>query len=118
MNRIEISVLDPQAALDIFAKTWRNAGAGRSPTPTLACGSLHELFEAITERRLALLRQVAAMDRANVSRLAKASDQDPATVQDDVERMLDLGLLVHDEHGDLRAPYDEIVIHAEIRKAA
>jgi predicted transcriptional regulator len=118
MNRIEISVLDPQAALDTFAKTWRNAGAGRSPTPTLACGSLHELFEAITERRLALMRQVAAMDRANVSRLTKSTDQDPAIVQDNVERMRDLGLLVHDDRGELRAPYDEIVIHAEIRKAA
>jgi predicted transcriptional regulator len=118
MNRIEISVLDPQAALDTFAETWRDAEAGRSPTPTLAFGSLHDLFETITERRLALMRQVAAMDRANVSRLAKASDKDPATVQGDVERMLDLGLLVHDEQGDLRAPYDEIVIHAEIRKAA
>jgi predicted transcriptional regulator len=64
------------------------------------------------------MRQVAAMDRANVSRLTKATDQDPAIVQDNVERMRDLGLLVHDVRGELHAPYDEIVIHAEIRKAA
>lgn len=48
-------------------------------------GSLHDLFEAITEQRLALMRQVAEMDRANVAQLAETLRQTSASIQRDVE---------------------------------
>ena len=56
MNRIEITVMRPQVALNAFAETWRQAQAGEQITPRLAFGSLRELFSAITEKRLELVR--------------------------------------------------------------
>lgn len=118
MNRIEISVLTPEAALAAFAATWHQAEAGRELTPRLAFGSLRELFSAISERRLELLRHVAAHDGLNVRQLARSLDRDYKNVHTDVAALVELGLLERGEQGVLLAPYDEILIHAGIRDAA
>ena len=118
MNRIEISVLKPNAALGAFAETWHAAEAGQEVKPRLAFGSLRELFSAITEKRLDLLRHVAAHERLNVRQLAQSLRRDYKNVHTDVTGLVELGLLERREDGTLSAPYDEIVIHAGIRDAA
>jgi predicted transcriptional regulator len=118
MNRIEISVLKPDAALHAFTKTWHAAEAGHEVVPKLAFGSLRALFSAITERRLDLLRYVAAHEGLNVRQLAKSLGRDYKNVHTDVSSLLELGLLDRDEDGTLSTPYDEIVIYAGIRNAA
>jgi predicted transcriptional regulator len=118
MNRIEISVLQPDAALRVFAETWHAAESGREVTPRLAFGSLRELFAAITERRLGLMRHVAAHAGLNVAQLMHSIDRDDKGVHDDVTALVELGLLERDENGALYAPYDEVLIHAGIRDAA
>jgi predicted transcriptional regulator len=44
--------------------------------------------------------------------------RDYKNVHTDVQALLELGLLEKDERGGLRAPFDEIVIRAGLRKAA
>ncbi len=118
MKQIDITVLRPGAALAAFAKTWRAADGGGEVTAQLAFDSLRALFSAITERRLELLRHVAARKPANVRQLARALGRDYKNVHTDVAQLLELGLLERDEGGTLHAPFDEIVIHAGIRDAA
>jgi predicted transcriptional regulator len=118
MNRIEISVLTPAAALRAFAETWHGAEAGREVRPRLAFGSLHDLFEAVTERRLDLMRQVAAHAGLNARQVAQALGRAHEDVAADVTALVELGLLERDGSGTLSAPYDEILIHAGIRDAA
>ena len=118
MRRIEIEVLRSEAALKAFADTWRRAKAGRPPTPRLAFGSLRELFSAVTEKRLELVRFVAVNDGRNTRQLAQELGRDYKNVHTDVSRLLELGLLEKDDNGQLTAPFDEIVIHAAVRDAA
>jgi predicted transcriptional regulator len=118
MNRIEISVLSPQAALQAFADTWQQAEAGEESKHRLAFGSLRELFSAITEKRLELLRHVASNEGLNVRQLAQALGRDYKNVHTDVSELVGLGLLERDDKGLLIAPYDAILIHAGIRDAA
>jgi predicted transcriptional regulator len=118
MNRIEISVLSPQAALCVFADQWHQAEGGRKMPSQLAFGSLRELFSAITEKRLELLRHVASHEGLNVRKLAQSLGRDYKNVHTDVAELIDLGLLERGEDGVLSAPYDEILIHAGIRDAA
>jgi len=118
MNRIDISVLKSEAALRTFATTWHVAEAGQEAVPQLAFGTLRELFSAITEKRLELLRHVAAYAGLNVRQLAKSLQRDYKNVHTDVSSLLELGLLDRGEDGTLSTPYDEIVIHAGIRDAA
>ena len=118
MNRIEIAVMKPQAALSAFAETWRRVEVGEEAVPRLAFGSLRELFSAITEKRLELLRYVAAHEGLNIRQLAQGIERDYKNVHTDVKELVELGLLEKNDQGQLTAPFDEIVIHAEIRDAA
>ena len=118
MNRIEISVLRPDAALRACAEVWHAVETGEAATPRLAFGSLHELFSTITEKRLDLLRHVAAHDGLNIRQLARALGRDYKNVLTDVTSLVDLGLLERGTEGGLSTLYDEILIHADIRAAA
>jgi len=118
MKRIEISVLKPDVALSTFAGIWQVAEAGHEVTPRLAFGSLRELFSAITEKRLDLLRHLAVHEGLNVRQLAKSLERDYKNVHTDVMGLIELGLVDRDADGTLSTPYDEIVIHAGIRDAA
>lgn len=118
MKAMEIMVLGPDAALRAFGRTWRDLEAGREPKSRLAFGSMRELFSAITEKRLELLRFVAGHDGLNVRGLASGLGRDYKNVHTDVTELVDLGLLERRDDGTLAAPFDEIVIHAGIRDAA
>ncbi len=118
MNRIEIVVMRPYAALDAFAETWRKAEAGEQITPQLVFGSLRELFSAITEKRLELVCYVAAHEGLNIQQLAQGLRRDYQNVFTDVKELVEIGLLERSKQGQLTAPFDEIVIRAEIRDAA
>ena len=118
MNRIEISVLQPDAALRACAEVWHAVEGGEEVTPRLAFGSLHELFSAITEKRLELLRHLAAHDGLSIRQLAQSLGRDYKNVHTDVTSLIDLGLLERGTHGGLSTLYDEILIHADIRAAA
>jgi len=99
MSRISIEVLKSQAALDAF-------------------GSLRELFSAITEKRLEMLRFVATNENLNTRQLSQQLGRDYKNVYTDVKDLVELGLLEKNERGQLTAPFDEIVIHATVRDAA
>lgn len=118
MNRIEVEVLKSRAALDAFAETWRRIETGDDVTPRLAFTSLHELFSALTEKRLELMRFVASHEGLNTHRLAQKLERNYKNVHTDVAALVELGLLEKNDQGALTAPFDEIVIHAGIRDAA
>jgi predicted transcriptional regulator len=118
MNLIDISVLNPSEALSTFAATWQDAATGKEPIPHLAFGSLGKLFSAISAKRLDLLHYVATHEGLNVRQLAQSLQRDYKNVHTDVVKLLERGLLERNEQGLLSAPYDEILIHAELRHAA
>lgn len=118
MNRIEVEVLKSQAALDAFSETWRRVQSNEDVTPRLAFASLHDLFSALTEKRLELMRFVASHEGLNTNQLAQKLERNYKNVHTDVAALVELGLLEKDEQGGLSAPFDEIVIHAGIRDAA
>jgi len=118
MNRIEIEVLSSRAALAAFARVWRQARARRKAPSRLAFGSIAELFSVVSEKRLELIRHVASNEGLQIRPLARALRRDYKNVHTDVQTLLELGLLEKDDRGGLRAPFDEIVIRAGLRKAA
>lgn len=118
MNRIAVEVLKSRAALDAFAETWRRVEDNEDVTPRLAFASLHDLFSALTEKRLELMRFVAAHEGLNTNQLAHRLERNYKNVHTDVTALVELGLLEKSEKGVLSAPFDEIVIHAGIRDAA
>jgi len=119
MKKIEIVITSAAQAVADFKKTWRQAAAGESVTPTLGFGSPAELYSAITDKRLELLRYVAQHEgeTLNIHQLAQALGRDYKNVHVDVKTLEGLGLIER-SGGKLIAPFDEIEIHLGLRKAA
>ena len=119
MKRIEIEIMRSSDALNAVIDTWHKAEAGKHVTPRLSFGSIKDLFSAITEKRLELLRYVAKQKEVlNTRQLAQALGRDYKNVYTDVSELEKLGLVEKDEKGALTVPYDEIVIHAGLTEAA
>lgn len=118
LTRLEIEVMGSKAALQEFAGRWRRTRAGKASTPKLAFGSLRDLFSAITEKRLELVRFVATHEGLNTRQVAQHLGRDYKNVHSDVAELVELGLLDKNDRGQLTAPFDEIVIHAVVRDAA
>jgi predicted transcriptional regulator len=119
MKRIEIEIMHSSDALNAAVDTWHKAEAGKKVTPRLSFGSIKDLFSAITEKRLELLRYVAArQDTLNTRQLAQALGRDYKNIHTDVSALEELGLIEKGEKGVLTVPYDEIVIHAGLTEAA
>ena len=119
MKRIEIEIMRSSDALNTAIDIWHKAEAGKPVTPRLSFGSIKDLFSAITERRLELLRYVAEQKGVlNIRQLAQALGRDYKNVHTDVGELEVLGLIEKDEKGALTVPYDEIVIHAGLTEAA
>ena len=121
MKRIEISIGGGRQALAQFARTWRRASGGeRLPeaTPRLEFASLAELLSALTPKRLALLDTLAAQPGLSIRALAGKLGRDYKNVHGDVSVLTELGLIERRADSTLKAPYDELVIHAPLTAAA
>jgi predicted transcriptional regulator len=119
MKRIEIEIMRSSDALNAAIDTWHIAESGKQVAPRLSFGSIKDLFSAITEKRLELLRYVAEQKEVlNIRRLAQALGRNYKNIHTDVSKLEELGLIEKDEKGVLTVPYDEIVIHAGLTKAA
>jgi predicted transcriptional regulator len=119
VKRLEIEIMHARDALNAAIATWHKAESGKTITPRLSFGSIKDLFSAITEKRLELLRFVAKQkDALNTHQLAQALGRNYKNVHTDISGLEELGLIVKDEKGLLSAPYDEIVIHAGLIEAA
>jgi predicted transcriptional regulator len=118
MSKVEITITTPAQALKDAATVWQRAEAGGEDiVPSIGFGSPSELFAAITDRRLELLRHVASHEAPNIHQLAQALGRDYKNVHTDVKALEDLGLLERVD-GKLVAPFDEIDIRVALREAA
>ncbi|MFA7240164.1 MAG: hypothetical protein WC091_08630 [Sulfuricellaceae bacterium] len=116
-NKVEIVITTPEQALQDFADIWCKAEAGAAIVPSIGFGSPSELFAALTDKRLELLRYVAQYEGLNIHQLSKQIGRDYKNVHTDVKALEELGLLQR-EKGLLVAPFDEIDIKVDLRKAA
>ena len=118
MKRITAEVLTPAQALARFKRIGKAAVGGRAVHPVLAFESMSELASLLSEKRVELLRYVAANPGLTIRKLSVRLERDYKRVHTDVTELEDRGLLVRDDAGTLVAPYDEIVIRAPLREAA
>ena len=121
MKRIEIGIGGGRQALAQFTRTWRRAARGeRQPeaTPRLEFSSLAELLSVLSPKRLALLDALATQPGSSIRGLAGKLGRDYKNVHGDVRVLAELGLIERRADGTLKAPYDELVIHAPLTEAA
>ena len=120
MKRIEIDVIDPkqeQAALMAWATRADQGAPQRAGTSKLHFATYRQLHATLTGKRMDLLEYVATNEVPSIRQLAGQLARDYRNVYDDVQRLVQLGL-IEIEAGALRVPYDEIDIRKKVREAA
>ncbi len=120
MKTIEIGVMTPEADRARALALARQVDSGADlpeAIPQLNFTSIKQLFSAITEKRLELIRHVANQEGLNIRQLAQALGRDYKNVYEDVRELCEYGLLEKDDRGTLRAPYDQFVIRADLHQA-
>lgn len=102
---------------DRFKDAWRRAEAGEL---TEANSEQHIYFEdfatlasVMTPKRIALLKHVHREPPRSIRALAQALGRDYRRVYDDVEALVEAGLLDRQPEG-LRADYDEVTLETRI----
>lgn len=96
-----------------FVRAWQRAANGERVHEThLTFPNLPALLNALTPKRMELLRALHAEPAPSIKALARRLGRDYKRVHEDVETLAKSGLLDRDD-GSLRAPYDAIA--AEMR---
>ncbi len=120
MKRIEIDVIDPraeQAALLAWAAEVDAGIAQPAAKPKLHFASYRQLHATLTEKRMGLLEYTALHEGLSIRQLACELERDYRNVYDDVQRLVQLGL-IEIQQRKLHVPYDEIDIKKTLREAA
>ena len=120
MKRIVIDVLDPKEEQSSLLAWAAHVDAGETPataTSRLHFASYRQLHASLTNKRMALLEHVALQEGLSIRQLAYELERDYRNVYDDVQRLVQLGL-IEIAQGQLHVPYDEIDIHKTLREPA
>lgn len=120
MKCIEIDVIDPrveQAALLAWAARVDSGEIQRTANSKLHFANYRQLHATLTEKRMALLEHVATHGDLSIRQLAGDIQRDYRNVYDDVQRLIQLGL-IEILDGKLYVPYDQIDIHKTLREPA
>jgi predicted transcriptional regulator len=116
---IRVEIRNAEDSAQEFVKAWQRAEAGEAveePVERLYFQDLGGLLQALTPRRLELLRNLHDGGPESVRGLAKKLARDYKNVYKDVQALERVGLIVRTAGKLLSAPWDRVV--AEIRLAA
>ncbi|MCC7330925.1 MAG: hypothetical protein IT484_12370 [Gammaproteobacteria bacterium] len=97
-----------------FVSAWHRAARGERVREThLTFPDLPALLNALTPKRLELLRALHAQPAPSIRALAQRLGRDYKRVHEDVETLAASGLLDRQPDG-LRAPYDAIAVEMRL----
>ena len=120
MRRIEIGVINPRDEQQALREWAARVDAGEimpNAESRLSFATYSLLHSALTNKRMELLECVAQHEGMNIRKLAGQIGRDYKNVYDDVQLLIQLGL-IEKQGKALFAPYDDINIHKSLRKAA
>lgn len=118
-KNIKVELRDAEESAQEFVKAWHRATAGEpaeEPIERLYFQDLSGLLQALTPRRLELLRRLHDDGPESVRALAKKLSRDYKNVYNDVQALERVGLINRTADKQLSTPWDRVV--AEISLAA
>lgn len=107
-NKVQIDVGNLADMGRRFSGAWHRAASGEAVSEThVTFLDVQTMLDALSPRRLELLRHVRKHGAVNVRELATALDRDYKNVHQDVAMLESAGLLLRDGR-KLTAPWDEL----------
>jgi predicted transcriptional regulator len=102
----------------VLRKTGRRASARSYQGEALNFESPGVFFGRMTERRWAIVRTLQGQGEMAIRELARRVERDVKRVHDDVQELLELGLVERGETGGVVCPFAKVHIDMELRAAA
>jgi predicted transcriptional regulator len=118
MKTLYVEVMSSSEALKRVARAWKSASTAKQSEATIGLGSIAELTNLLSPKRMELLRHVAQSPGLSIKKLAQELGRDYKNVHTDVAELESRHLLERDSGGGITAPYDQLVIRAALRQAA
>ena len=92
--------------------------AGEATDFLLRFESAKTLFSELTAARMDLLDVLKKTGACSVYALAKAAQRNYSNIHADVKRLIELGLIVRDESGEVSVPFSAVEIRFPLQQAA
>jgi predicted transcriptional regulator len=110
---------DARAALRAAARGIAFAArAGRQGGTHFTFSSAEQLFRAISPKRWELIECLQNTGEISVRGLARELDRDVKRVHEDVQSLIELGLIARTDSGKIHVPFDKIHIDCDLSAAA
>lgn len=102
----------------VLRETGQRAKAKGYQGEVLNFESPGAFFGRLTERRWALVRALQGQGEISLRELARRVERDVKRVHEDVQELIELGLVERGEQGGVICPYATVHIDMELRAAA
>lgn len=94
------------------------ARTGRQGGVHFTFSSAEQLFRAISPKRWELIECLQRVGAVSVRGLARALERDVKRVHEDVQALIELGLIERTDAGQIRVPFSKIHIDCDLSAAA
>jgi predicted transcriptional regulator len=115
----KIEIKDEKEAAQEFINVWKKAERGEMPEKPIErvyFRDLQTLTSLLTEKRLEILKMLHESGAMSIRALSKHLHRDYKNVHQDIQLLVNVGLVEKTEEGLVSVPWDTVV--AEIRLAA
>ncbi|MBL8470500.1 MAG: DNA-binding protein [Rhodocyclaceae bacterium] len=115
MKTVTFDVRPPAPAMADFAQAWNTGKPQGSARISFATPEL--LWKALTEKRWALLKAMCGAGPMSIREAARRVGRDVKAVHGDVTGLLNIGVLVRTENGQIVFPFDAVKVEFLLRAA-
>ena len=108
--KVVIEISNRGSAIRAARQQIQESNAGKSVDFRLFFESAQSLFRELNSTRLDLLNTLSKIGLCSVNELASSIQNDYSSVETDVSRLEELGLIERTEEGKISVPFDSIEI--------
>ncbi len=112
MRTLNIRLENEEESWNRLQGLAKQIDAGHSVVPSEGI-SFHDMgtyFSTITPRRLDAALRLRGLGPSSIRTLAKEVSRDYKSIHQDVQKLIELGMIIKRDDGLIEAPYDRIVI--------
>lgn len=115
MKTVTLDVRSPTDAMTDFTRAWQTGKPQRTARISFASPEL--LWKVLTEKRWALLKILCGAGPVSIREAARRAGRDVKAVHVDVTALLNAGVLVRTEDGQIIFPFDAVKIEFLLQAA-
>lgn len=115
MNTVTLEVRDPADTMADFVQAWNSGKAAKGDRIAFATPEL--LWKVLTAKRWELLKAMCGAGPLTVREAARRVGRDIKAVHNDLTALLNAGVLVRTETGQVEFPYEAVKVEFLLQAA-